>query len=83
MKVTITKCDNGWLVQDHDAAIDGGDVLYVHQFDEYGEEKDQVKAFVELLYRVNSLLGPPTSRYSKARIHVGVKRGDKYEPKSS
>ena len=72
MKVTIGIADNGWIVlgYDHDdvsASVFGMD-----------SDDDAVPVFRDVLYEVNELIGPATTRYSKHRINIDVVQGDKY-----
>jgi len=42
--------------------------------------KKDLEAFCNLLWRLTHMIGPTTSRYSPHRVHISLKRGDKYEP---
>ena len=68
MEVTIQRVLNGWLL------IHGEDV-HVYQAD---DEDMDVGAFISLLWDVNELVGPATSRYSAARVSISIVPGDKH-----
>jgi len=40
--------------------------------------KETMEAFVRLLWEVNDLIGPTTSRYSPHRVTIGLEPGDKH-----
>lgn len=76
MKLIIETIANGWLVR----TDDGENVSYPMAFAHDEESKEnEVKVFSDVLYYINEEIGPTTSRYDKARIHVDVQPGDKYE----
>jgi hypothetical protein len=75
----IKEADNGWIVE----TIESNDSVreYVFQFDDcqgVGAKTD-VEAFREVLWKINELLGPSTSRYSEQRIYIKIDKGDKLE----
>ena len=79
MKVTIEIAANGWLIRTQpDFSQDKTETFVYSHVDDF-DDTDEVKAFAHVLWRVNDLIGPTTSRHSKARIYVEVKPGDKHE----
>ena len=79
MKVTIEMAANGWLIRTQSDFSEDMPELYVYSHSDSTHDTDEVKAFAEVLLRVNDLIGPTTSRHSKARIYVEVKPGDKHD----
>ena len=79
MKVTIETAVNGWLIRTQSDFSEDMPELYVYSHSDSTHHTDEVKAFAEVLWRINDLIGPTTSRHSVARIYVEVKPGDKYE----
>lgn len=79
MKITIEMAANGWLITTDTGFAEDRPDLYVYSHVDDFDDTDEVKAFAQVLWRVNDLIGPTTSRYSKARIYVEVKPGDKHE----
>lgn len=75
MKLLIETVSNGFILTVKD---DDSHKLVFSQFN--GTEESQIQTMVELLYSINDLIGPMTSRYSKERIRVITEPGDKYEP---
>ena len=55
---------------------DSNDVVY----QQHSENEDaEVEMFADFLRTIDDLFGPQSSRYSRKRIHIVVKPGDKYE----
>ena len=79
MKITIEMAANGWLITTDTGFKEDRPDLYVYSRADSFDDTDEVKAFAQVLWRVNDLIGPSTGRYSKARIYVEVKPGDKHE----
>lgn len=77
MKITIETATNGWLVRKEPDELDNRSELYVYGYSEHGSETQEVETFASVLWSITELVGPTTSRYSKARIYVEVKPGDK------
>lgn len=73
----IKKVMNGNLVIIKENSEDDGEHILVSRDGE--DEETDVEAFAMLLRELNDAFGPMTSRYSKKRIYVEVKEGDKYE----
>lgn len=69
MEVIIKRVENGWTVKD--VSIDKE---YV-----YAIEDSEVQSFKEVLYDLDDIIGPTTSRYSKERIYIEIRQGDKHE----
>lgn len=73
----IRMVTNGWILEDHDDA----EMTRYHVFEHAEEwrdgEKAEVEAFVRLLWTLNDLYGPTTSRYSKHRVSIRIVKGDK------
>ena len=79
MKLTIETAANGWLIRKEPDEVDDRSDLYVFSDADSFDDTDGVKAFAHVLRCLNDLIGPSTSRYSKARVYVEVKPGDKHE----
>jgi len=79
MKITIEMAANGWLIRTQSDFPEDMPETFVYSHADSFDDTDEVKAFAQVLWRVNDLIGPTTSRYSKARIYVEVKPGDKHE----
>lgn len=75
MSIIVRRSDNGWVIEDST----GEDRVRYHGF-EYSDdsEKSEVFAFKRLLWKIDELVGPQTSRHSKYRIRVAIVRGDKW-----
>lgn len=69
-RVTITRCQNGWIVE---SSADGPFVFG-------SSDDDEVEDFIEVLWEVNAQIGPTTSRWSPKRVSIEVRPGDKWEP---
>lgn len=73
MKFEIRKTMNGTVLRveaDDEGAVD--EVVYQER------EDHEIEAFADFLREVLEHFGPVTSRYSKKRIFVVVRPGDKY-----
>lgn len=79
MKVTIEMAANGWLIRTQSDFPEDMPETFVYSHVDDFDDTDEVKAFAKVLWRVNDLIGPTTSRHSKARIYVEVKPGDKHD----
>ena len=79
MKITIEMAANGWLIRTQSDHPEDRSETYVYSEDSDWDDIAEVKAFAQVLLRVNDLIGPTTSRHSVARIYVEVKPGDKHE----
>lgn len=79
MRLILETAINGWLIREQPDEIDERSEVYVFSFTDSLNDVDEVKAFAQVLWRLNDLIGPTTSRYSPARIYVEVKPGDKHE----
>lgn len=79
--IKIEIVENGWLITD-ESDPDGPRKLVVQRDDDVAINPSQqtMEAFVELLWRVNDLIGPTTSRYSPHRLKISLEPGDKYDP---
>jgi hypothetical protein len=81
-KVTIQKVDNGYIIE-HDTGFEDDKVQRLvceeREGDFMSEDSGEVDAFASLLWTLNEMIGPSTSRYAKKRIYIEVKPGDKYE----
>lgn len=72
----ISTCVNGFIAE---YQLDGvGPAKIVFEFDDI-EEDSEVRAFARLLKFIDAQIGPTTTRYSSARIHISVRPGDKCE----
>lgn len=80
--IKIEMTGNGWILQDDSDP----DMPKKVVFEDTGRgsainpDKVTMEAFTRLLWAINDLVGPTTSRYSKHRLHISLKKGDKYEP---
>lgn len=79
MKLTIETAANGWIIRKEPDELDDRSELYVFSYTGSPHEVDEVNSFSDFLWQLNELIGPTTSRYSPARIHVQVKPGDKHD----
>ena len=79
MKITIEMAANGWLIRTQPDHPEDRSETYVYSHADSFNDTDEVKAFAEVLWRINDLIGPTTSRHSVARIYVEVKPGDNYQ----
>lgn len=81
MKLTIELVANGWMLTDESDP----EMPKKHVFEDTGSgslvnaDRESLEAFRRLLWSINDLLGPSTSRYSKDRIYIELKPGDKHE----
>jgi hypothetical protein len=74
--ITVRTAINGWVLelQSDVESIE----TYVFSYQDDPSDEDEVKTFASLLRRIDSLIGPSTSRYSEHRVYVDVRPGDKY-----
>lgn len=73
--IVIEMARNGWLIRDKsDPEMER---LFV--FSEGDTDKEAVEGFRYLLWTLNDLCGPTTSRYSAHRINITIEAGDKWE----
>lgn len=75
MSLIIKMASNGWILEDHSDP----ELVRVEVFEGGDREEEDVKAMQRLLYTIDSLIGPTTSRYSEHRIYVRIEPGDKFE----
>ncbi|NBW19148.1 MAG: hypothetical protein EBR82_65345 [Caulobacteraceae bacterium] len=77
--IKIECVDNGWLLTD-ETDSDGPRRRVVETRDtaSINPTKETMEAFVRLLWEVNDLIGPTTSRYSPHRVTIGLEPGDKH-----
>jgi hypothetical protein len=75
MSLVIKMVSNGWILEDHSDP----EMVRVQVFEGGDREEDDVKTMQQLLYTINDLVGPTTSRYSEHRIYVRIEPGDKFE----
>jgi len=77
--IKIECVDNGWLLTD-ETDPDGPRrrVVETHDTIVVNPTKETMEAFVRLLWEVNDLIGPTTSRYSPHRVTIGLEPGDKH-----
>lgn len=75
MKLLIETVANGFILTVKD---DDSHKLVFSKFN--GTVESDIQTMIELLYSINDLVGPMTSRYSKERIVITTEPGDKYEP---
>jgi hypothetical protein len=77
--IKIETVDNGWLLTD-ETDPDGPRRRVVESNDttSVNPTKETMEAFCRLLWEVNDLIGPTTSRYSPHRVMIKIEKGDKY-----
>ena len=73
--IKIQYCENGWILTHTEEGEP--DRLFVFSYTE--SDQSEVEAFRDLLWQVNDIYGPSTSRYSEHRIYIKVQPGDKHE----
>ena len=78
--IKIETVENGWLITD-ETDPDGPRRLVVECENPFtaNPTKETMDAFCGLLWRVNDLIGPSTSRYSPHRIKISLEPGDKHD----
>lgn len=73
--IVIETAKNGWIMRDKsDSEMEK---LFV--FSEGDSDKESVEAFRYLLWSLNELCGPTTSRYSAHRINITIEPGDNHQ----
>lgn len=75
MSLIIKMASNGWILEDHSDT----EMVRVEVFEGGDREEEDVQAMQRLLFTINDLVGPSTSRYSAHRIYVRIEPGDKFE----
>jgi hypothetical protein len=78
MILIIETASNGWLIRKEADATDDRSELHVFSHSDGADAEEEVNAFAGVLWCLNDLIGPTTSRHSKARVYVQVKPGDKH-----
>lgn len=74
VEIKVTSCTNGYFVE-----YQNGDGSKLYAVFEYGEGINaEVKACARMLQFIDSEIGPSTSRYSPARVHISLSPGDKF-----
>lgn len=69
----IKRVSNGWLIKE-------GKEIHVFTENESNDYLEgDVSSFAEVLYYINSSMGPSTSRYSAKRIYIEIRPGDKHD----
>ena len=79
MKVTIETAVNGWLIRTESDFPEDRSELYVYSHSDSMDDTEEVNAFARVLWCLNDLIGPTTSRHSKARVYIEVKPCDKHD----
>jgi hypothetical protein len=79
VKLIIETAANGWLIRKEPDEIDDRSETYVFSHGGDLDDTAEVNAFARVLWCLDDLIGPTTSRHSKARVYVEVKPGDKHE----
>lgn len=78
MTISIEKVENGYVLK---YQVD--DLFLTRVVECQAEIEDsEVETFRSLLWEINEILGPSTSRYSPKRISIGTEPGDKYHDSS-
>lgn len=76
MSLVLKMVSNGWILEDHSDP----EFTRIEVFESKEDsEKGEVEAMARLLWTIDSLIGPTTSRYSKHRIYIKIEPGDKVE----
>lgn len=75
--IKIKMVSNGWILEDHTDSEFTKRYAFEHMDDFRNGEKSEVEAFVRLLWALNDLYGPTTSRYSEHRVAIRIEKGDK------
>lgn len=72
----IRRVKNGLVLKVTDktnSPSEKGEIVYQEKFD------DEIEGFADFLCYLDDCYGPTTSRYSKKRIYISVKPGDKFD----
>lgn len=79
--IKIETVENGWIITD-ETDPDGPRKVVVesNEATRINPSKETMEAFCGLLWRVNELIGPSTSRYSPHRLNISLEPGDKHDP---
>lgn len=76
MSLVLKMVSNGWILEDHSDP----EFIRIEVFESKTDSaQGEVEAMARLLWTVDSLIGPTTSRYSEHRIYIRVEPGDKFE----
>ena len=75
--IKIELVSNGWLIEDHSDPEFTKRAVFEHAEEFHDSEKSEVEAFVRLLWLLNDMIGPTTSRYSEHRVAIRIEKGDK------
>jgi len=68
MKVTIEMAANGWLIRTQSDFPEDRPETFVYSHGDSFNDDDEVEAFAKVLWRINELIGPTTSRHSASNI---------------
>jgi hypothetical protein len=79
IKITIETAVTGWLIRTQPDFPEDRSELYVYSHSDSMDDTAEVNTFASVLWCLNDLIGPTTSRHSKARVYVEVKPGDKHD----
>lgn len=73
--IVIEMARNGWIVRDkRDEELE-----HTYVFSDGDTDQESVEGFRNLLWQLNELCGPTTSRYSAHRINIRIEPGDNHE----
>lgn len=75
--IKIDMVSNGWILEDHSDPEFTKKLVFEHADGFNNSEKSEVETFVRLLWVLNDLIGPSTSRYSQHRVAIRIEKGDK------
>lgn len=75
--IKIKMVRNGWILEDKTDEEFTQRYAFEYIDDFRNGEKSEVEAFVRLLWVLNDLYGPTTSRYSAHRVAIRIEKGDK------
>lgn len=75
--IKIELVSNGWILEDHSDPDYTRRTVFEHADTFCESAKSEVETFARLLWEINSLIGPTTSRYSEHRIAIRIEKGDK------
>lgn len=67
----LSQAENGWVITDREERR-----IWVQSYDDDSKESE-VEAFANLLWDLNEIIGPTTSRRSPKRIMISTVPGDK------
>ncbi len=76
MTISIKKADNGYIIRHFDDELGKETNVVIEQRD--NSEEEEIETFRSMLWELNEIMGPSTSRYSAKRISITTIPGDKH-----